>query len=137
MELKLFYRGKVGKEANRKLQSDGKYPAIVYGGKENIPVYGSHSAIDSFFLVSGGKTQVIDIEIDKEGKHEKKRAIVQDYQYSNIKKKFIHVDFLEVTDNTLLHLEIPIRLVGSSQVAELGGIIQIIRHSIPNLQGKG
>ncbi len=131
MELKLNYRKKIGKEANRKLQSNGKYPAIVYGGKENIPVYGSRSVIDSFFLMTGGKTQVIDIEIDKEGKYEKKKAIVQDYQYSNIKKQFIHIDFLEVTDNTVLHLEIPIRIVGSSQVVQLGGIIQTIRHSIP------
>ena len=44
MELKLNYRKKIGKEANRKLQSNGKYPAIVYGGKENIPVYGSRSS---------------------------------------------------------------------------------------------
>ena len=112
------------KGANRKLQASGKYPAIVYGGKENIPVYGERSKLDSFFLMNNGKTQVINIEIDGKGQTEKKRAIVQDYQYSNIKKKFIHVDFLEVTDNTLLHLEIPIQLVGSSKVAELGGIIQ-------------
>ncbi len=131
MELKLNYRTQIGKEANRKLQAVGKYPAIIYGGQENIPVCGTRSAIDSFFLMSGGKTKIINIEIDKEGKLEKKRAIVQDYQYSNIKKQFIHVDFLEVTDNTLLHLEIPIRLVGDSQVVELGGIIQIIRHSVP------
>ena len=124
MELKLSYREKTGKGANRKLQASGKYPAIVYGGKENIPVYGERSKLDSFFLMNNGKTQVINIEIDGKGQTEKKRAIVQDYQYSNIKKKFIHVDFLEVTDNTLLHLEIPIQLVGSSKVAELGGIIQ-------------
>ena len=131
MELKLVYREKTGKEANRKLQAIGKYPAIVYGGKENIPVCGARSAIDSFFLISEGKTQIINIEIDKEGKLEKKRAIVQDYQYSNIKKQFIHVDFLEVTDNTVLHLDIPIQLVGSSPVVQEGGIIQVIRHNVP------
>ena len=41
MELKLFYRGKVGKEA---LQSDGKYPASL----KRKYVYGSHRRILSF-----------------------------------------------------------------------------------------
>ena len=75
MELKLSYREKTGKGANRKLQASGKYPAIVYGGKENIPVYGERSKLDSFFLMNNGKTQVINIKLMESLTNGKKKKL--------------------------------------------------------------
>ena len=131
MELTLYRREGTGKGANRKLKAAGNIPAIIYGGKENIAVYTSSSKLSSFFTTTKGKAQIIDLNIGKEGAVEKKKAVIQDYQYSTIKKRFIHVDFLEVKDETNLSLEIPINTVGTSKAVKMGGIMQVIRHSIP------
>jgi large subunit ribosomal protein L25 len=128
MKLQIFSREKTGKGANRKLKTIGKLPAVLYGKKENVNLAVSQSAVKSLFLGTGGKMQVLDLELEK---GESKRAIIQDYQYSRVKKQFIHIDFLEVSDNTILHLDIPIRTKGVSVVSQLGGVEQIIRHEIP------
>lgn len=131
MEIKLSYREKTGKGSNRKLKAGGLVPAIIYGGKENIPAFFNHSSFVSFFLASGTKNKVIDLIIDKNGSSLKKKAIIQDYQYSNLKKNFLHVDFLEVHENTILHLDIPIKTVGTSIVSKMGGVMQTIRRTVP------
>lgn len=128
MKIQIFSREKTGKSANHKLNAAGKLPAVLYGKKENINLTVSQAVIQSLFLGTGGKMQMLDLELEKEPT---KRAIIQDYQYSRVKKKFIHIDFLEVTDNTILHLDIPIRTKGVSVVSQMGGVEQIIRHEIP------
>lgn len=128
MKIQTFLREKVGKASNHKLKTEGKLPAVFYGktGNTNLALY--QAAIQSFFLETQGKMQIIELGIEKS---ESKKAIIQDYQYSRVKNQFIHVDFLEVTDNTILHLDIPIRTTGVSIVSKMGGIEQVIRREIP------
>ncbi len=128
MNLQVVFRKKTGKGANRQLQLNGRVPAVLYGGKENTNLTVSHSAISALFLGTGGKTQILDLELEGKGI---KKAIIQDYQYSRIAKKFIHIDFLEVSASTIVNLDIPVRTIGDSIVSKMGGVVQVIRHEIP------
>ena len=128
MKIKTFLREKTGKEANHKLKAAEKLPAVIYGKQNNHNLALLQSAVQSLFLETKGKMQVLELEIEK---LDTKRAIIQDYQYSRLKKKFFHIDFLEVTDDTILHLDIPIRTTGSSIVSKMGGVEQVIRREIP------
>ena len=127
MKIEFFDREKTGKEANRKLRESGKIPAILYGKKKNFNLSVSQSRIQSIFLETEGKKKILTLASAKENK----KAIIQDYQYSRIKRKFLHLDFLEVTDDTVINLEIPVRTKGTSIVSKMGGIEQVIRHAIP------
>jgi large subunit ribosomal protein L25 len=71
--------------------------------------------------------------VESEGKTEERKVILQDYQLSNWGHKLLHADFLEVTDDTVVSLEVPIVLKNEEICPAIkeGGVIQVIRRSIP------
>ncbi len=126
-------REKTGKEFNRKLRQSGKAPGIIYGLNEPQPVTMQSEKALRFIMSMQGAKKVINLSIDSDGKVEEKKVLLQDYQLSNYGRKLIHADFLEVTDNTLVTLEVPINVINeeTSAAVKTGGVIQVIRRSVP------
>jgi large subunit ribosomal protein L25 len=80
-----------------------------------------------------GATKVFSLTIESDGKSEEKQVILQDYQLSNWGHKLMHADFLEVTDDSQVTLEVPIKIVNEDicPAVKEGGVLQVIRRSIP------
>lgn len=131
MEFTVQHREKSGKGVNRKLRAAGLNPGIIYGMGEEVMV--SMRSDYAYRLIESlhGARKPLTLNIEKGGKTEAKQVIIQDYQTSNWGERLYHIDFREVSDDTVLHFEAPIVTKGDSKGVKLGGILQIIRHSIP------
>ncbi len=135
------FRTETGKGPNRRLRqkhADGlpHNSGIVYGFEEpmNISMRSDH-ALRFISKHLKSRTQMIDLEISKDGAILKKKVILQDYQLRPERRELLHVDFREVSANTIITLDVPINPVGTSKAVKTGGVLQVIRRTV-SLRGK-
>ena len=111
-----FKRTELGTKYSKRLRAEGNAPCVVYGpGKENIhfhaPMYLFKELLytpDAYF-----------VNLNIEG--EEKRAILKDATFHPVSEMILHVDFLEISDEKEIVMDIPVKLVGSSKGAQVGG----------------
>ena len=132
MHLTVQARETSGKGSNRKLRNQGLIPGIVYG-KGNMRVSMGHDEMIRFIKSLRGVKKIIDLGIETNGTSESKKVIIQDYQLSKVGGKLLHVDFFEVSDNTVLTADIPISIINDNKCPAIkeGGVLQIVRRTIP------
>jgi len=108
-------RQNVGKRDAKELRYEGKIPAVLYGGKEQV-----HFAVDITALKPIiYSADVHFVEIDVEGV--KTTAIVQDAQFHPLNEQILHVDFFQLDNAKPLTMAIPVKLTGTSPGVKMGG----------------
>ena len=113
-------RTNVGKKAARAVRMSGDVPCILYGSGEQT-TFSVHSIAIEKLIYNGN---VYQIELDIDGT--KKMAIIQDKQMHPLTDKPVHVDFLELADDKLVKVRIPLRFVGRSKGVLNGGNLMTI-----------
>ncbi len=115
-------RENVGKRDAKELRYEGKVPAVLYGGKEQV-----HFAINAPDLRDLVYTPEVNFaEITVAGK--KYNAVMQDIQFHPLTEKILHIDFLQLFDDKYVTIEIPVKLTGTSPgVKEGGKLVQKLR----------
>lgn len=108
-------RTDIGKTSNKVLRKEGKIPAIIYGGGENLNF--STTPADVKTLVYTPDFKLAEIEVD--GNTHK--AILKDIQFHPVTDEILHIDFLKLIDDTPVKLELPITFVGASPGVKNGG----------------
>jgi large subunit ribosomal protein L25 len=114
-----------GKSSVRKLRTQGRVPGVVYGKDVTaLPItvsakewerLGRHlkrNAILKMFLEMGGKV-------------EERPVMVKDVQTGFANDKILHIDFLQVSMERTVEVEIPVRLTGQPKGALKNGIIEL------------
>ncbi|TJZ60774.1 50S ribosomal protein L25/general stress protein Ctc [Sphingobacterium olei] len=115
-------RQNVGKRDAKELRYQGQVPAVLYGGKEQT--HFSVSAADLKPVLYTPEVVFIELEINGT----KTRAIVQDAQFHPLTDLVNHVDFLELSDDKEVSINIPVKLTGTSPGVKLGGkLVQKLR----------
>lgn len=133
MNFTVQYREGTGKGFNRKLRQQGLTPGIIYGMGDPAPVSMNTDTTLRYIKSMKGSTKAFQMEMKSDDETKSKQVIIQDYQMSNYGDKLLHVDFLEITDETQLTIEVPI-VVKNAEICpavKTGGVLQIIRRSIP------
>ncbi len=124
-------RSHVGRNSIKQLRSRGAIPANMYGPKtqpSNLEV--NTKAINSLLAHAVGENILVELEVDHGSKTTKHLSLIQEVQHHAVRGDVLHVDFLEVSMNELLHTEITIEPVGESiGVKSHGGLLeQLLRH---------
>ena len=111
-------RSNVGKKDAKAARVAGRVPCVLYGSGEQY--YFSVRDVDIEKIVFSPDVYKVELEI--EGM--KKVAIIQELQIHPVKDKVQHVDFLELSDDKLVKIGIPVKLVGRSRGVMNGGRLQ-------------
>jgi len=122
-------RERVGKGSSRELRRNGLIPAVIYGDKQTpISVTLSTNEVTKRIHAGGFMTTVLNIEVG--GKSIK--VLPKDYQLDPVRDFIMHVDFLRVSGNTQVTVEIPVHFVNEekSPGIKIGGVVNIVRHSV-------
>jgi large subunit ribosomal protein L25 len=128
-ELKAEARERVGKGSSRELRRNGLIPAVIYGDKQApISIALSTNEVTKRIHAGGFMTTVAIIDVD--GK--KIKVLPKDYQLDPVRDFTMHVDFLRVSGNTQVTVEIPVHFVNEekSQGLKAGGVLNIVRHTV-------
>jgi large subunit ribosomal protein L25 len=105
-------RTDVGKGASRRLRRAGRVPAVVYGGnREPATITVDHDSIlhmaddEAFF------SSVLELGVDKK----RQKVVVRDLQRHPFKPLLTHIDFLRVSDDQVLRLNVPLHFTNEEK----------------------
>ncbi|UXT49466.1 50S ribosomal protein L25/general stress protein Ctc [Agrobacterium tumefaciens] len=127
-ELKAEARERVGKGSSRELRRNGLIPAVIYGDKQApISIALSTNEVTKRIHAGGFMTTVAVIDVD--GK--KIKVLPKDYQLDPVRDFTMHVDFLRVSGNTLVNVEVPVHFENEEKSdIKVGGVLNIVRHTV-------
>ena len=114
-ELRGTVRTDLGKKASKAERVSDNVPCVLYGGKENT--HFTTTVSDLRKLVYSPEVFVVDLDV--EGK--KCKAIMKAIQFHPVTDKVLHIDFLELSENKPVVVEIPVKLEGLSEGVKAGG----------------
>jgi large subunit ribosomal protein L25 len=128
-ELTAEARERVGKGSARELRRNGRVPAVIYGDKQ-AALSISLDYKELYYKIHGGGFLHTVATIDVKG--DKIRVLPKDYQLDPVKDFPTHVDFLRVSANSRIKVEIPVHFINQDTSVGLkrGGILNIVRHEI-------
>lgn len=114
-------RTESGSGAARKLRRQHKVPAILYGGNQNtVNLTLDHNDVLKHLDHEAVYSHILDLKVD--GKAEK--AILKDVQRHPAKRKVFHLDFLRVSANEKIRVNVPLHFLNeeTSVGAKAGGV---------------
>lgn len=131
VKLSAQLRTHVGRNAVKQLHSRGAVPANIYGPKSqptNLEI--KEKDIKRLLAHAVGENILVELEIAGEQGTKSRLSLIQEVQHHPVRGDILHVDFLEVSMNELLHTEVPIEAFGEAEgVKNHGGLLeQLIRH---------
>jgi len=112
-------RANVGKVNATALRAKGLVPCVIYGFGEQI--HFSADSRDFKNIIFTPDTNLVNIEI--EGKNY--RTVLQEAQYHKINDRLIHADFLLVSDDKPVTVQLPVKTNGVSEGVKAGGKLNI------------
>lgn len=119
IEIKGFKREATGKKDSKKIRVEGKVPCVLYGGTEPIHFYAESK--DFKKLLYTPNVYLVDVDVDGVVY----RSILQDAQFHAIEDQILHVDFLQVSDDKPLKIEIPVKVNGYAEGMRKGGKMKL------------
>ncbi len=127
-ELKAEARERVGKGSSRELRRNGLIPAVIYGDKQApISIALSTNEVTKRIHAGGFMTTVATIDVDGN----KIKVLPKDYQLDPVRDFTMHVDFLRVSGNTLVSVEIPVHFENEEKSdIKIGGVLNVVRHTV-------
>jgi large subunit ribosomal protein L25 len=124
-------RQNFGKGATHQLRQSGYAPAILYGGKmEPIALALDEKTLTRDLLQLHGHNAVLSLDIEGDKSKKKHYVLIKDIQTDPIKDTVLHVDFLEIELEKDIVMEVPIAYTGTAKGVEMGGILNIMAHTV-------
>jgi large subunit ribosomal protein L25 len=122
-------RERAGKGAARAVRRAGRVPGVVYGGKKE-PILVSVDPRDIRRGLEAGVFFSTVYNIDVNGAVE--RVIPRDVHMHPIKPLPQHVDFMRVTSDTRITVEVPVHFLNEEESPGLkrGGVINVVRYHV-------
>ena len=121
-------RADVGRNSVKHLRSRGVIPDVIYGHKDqpaNLEI--NNREIVAILKHAIGENILIELDIDGTSK----LSLIQEVQHHPVRGDILHVDFLEVAMDELLHTEVPVEPFGEADgVKNYGGLLE---HSLRSL----
>ncbi len=110
-------RENTGKRGSRDLRNEGKVPCVLYGGDQKEPLHFYMYASDFKDIIYTPNTYKAKLDVDGEMHN----AIIQEVQYHPVNDTIIHVDFLSVSEDKPVTMQIPVNITGNSPGVRAGG----------------
>ena len=115
-------RTDVGKGASRRLRRlSDRVPGILYGGGEDaVPLTVSYRDLSKALQEETFYSQILQVNV---GDNVSARAILRDLQRHPATDKVTHLDFMRISEDVVMHVNVPIHYVNEEQCVgvKLGG----------------
>ena len=127
-ELKAETRERVGKGSSRELRRNGLIPAVIYGDKQApIAIALSTNEVTKRIHAGGFLTTVATIDVNGE----KISVLPKVYQLDPVRDFTVHVDFLRVSADSKVSVQVPVHFVNEEKSAiKTGAVLNIVRHEV-------
>ena len=103
------------KRALKAMRKNDEIPAVLYGGEKVVHFAVTNDAVRK--LVYTPEIFAVELTIDGETT----MAIVKEIQFHPVSDEILHIDFLEVSENKPVVMEVPVALEGHAEGVKAGG----------------
>lgn len=105
----------LGSRSSRRLRREGKVPGVVYGlDQDTVSVAVDWPELRAALTTEAGLNALITLDVD--GAED--LTIVKDLQRDPVRRDVVHVDFLRISRDTEIEVEVPIVLEGTAEKVE-------------------
>ena len=130
-ELSAQIREKTGKEAAKKLRKSDRIPSVFYGPEmDPIKLTVDNSHLQNILKKTAGENIILGLNIESEKGIDSRLVMLKELQTDPIKDRYLHVDFMEVSLDKEITLDVPIRFVNTPLGVSNGGVLQHVRREI-------
>jgi large subunit ribosomal protein L25 len=126
-------RKSLGKGAARALRHQSLIPAVLYGRDlESLPLAVRPSDIAAAIGTASAENILIDLTVADGESVQSHRAMIREIQVDPVKREILHVDFLGISMDRQITVEVPVNLVGDpvGVSAAMGGMLQQVLRSV-------
>jgi len=126
-------RTTTGKQAAKRLRTEGLIPGILYGEKQdNIALTIDARDLRTALSTPFGRNVILQLGVD--GESGTTRAVVRDMERDPVSRDVLHVDLQRISENRPIQMSIPVVLVGESPAVKEGR--GILDHTMRELEVK-
>ncbi|MFN3747892.1 MAG: 50S ribosomal protein L25/general stress protein Ctc [Sphingorhabdus sp.] len=122
-------RERAGKGASRALRREGRVPAVIYGdNKDPETIHVEEKALVKALMTGHFGNSIVEVTVN--GKTE--RTLPKDVAFHPVTDRPIHVDFMRLSKDATVHVEVPVSFVNedASPGLKRGGVLNIVRHEL-------
>jgi large subunit ribosomal protein L25 len=112
-----YRRANLGKSDAQKVRDDGYVPCVLYGGDQQVHFI----APAILFREAIFTNEAHFVHLNIEG--EECQAILQEVQFHPVSEILLHADFLRISGDRKIKMQIPVRLVGQAPGVAKGGTL--------------
>jgi large subunit ribosomal protein L25 len=124
-------RKSLGKGAARSLRRQSLVPAVLYGRDlESTLLSVSLGDLDKATSTASAENILIDLTITDGESTRSQRAMIREIQVDPVRRTILHVDFLGISMDRQITVEVPINLVGDPVGVAEGGMLQQVVRSV-------
>src|SRR3712207_233077 len=100
-----------GTRPSRRLRREGRIPAVVYGrGADPAPVTVAYRELRAALTTDAGLNAILNLRLDGDTV----LAIVKDIQRHPVRNEVAHVDFIRISRDEAVTVEVPVVLDGEA-----------------------
>ncbi len=112
-----YKRANLGKKDAQRAREQGYVPCVLYGGKEQVHFTAPMILFREIVYTNDAHFVHLNIE------GEESQAILQDVQFHPVSEIILHADFLQISDDRKIKMDVPIRLQGQAAGVSKGGTL--------------
>ena len=112
-----YRRANLGKSDAKNIREEGNVPCVLYGGNEQVHFYSPMILFRD--IVYTNEAHFVHLNIEGE----ECQAILQEVQFHPVSEIILHADFLRISEERKIKMDIPTRLVGKAPGVEKGGAL--------------
>jgi len=119
-------REKAGKEKAKKIRQVGNIPAIIYARGMNLLIEIPVVSIKTLRHIHFSQNAIIDMAVNGPKEKERFSVLIKDVQYHPLSEEAIHIDFIKVSLEEKIKVNVPVVLKGEPKGIKDGGILEQI-----------
>ena len=112
-----YRRANLGKSDSQRLRDEGNVPCVLYGGDNQVHFYAPMILFRD--VVYTNEAHFVHLNIEGE----ESQAILQEVQFHPVSEIILHADFLRISEDRKIKMNIPARLVGQAPGVSKGGTL--------------
>ena len=123
VKIKVLSRKEKGTSKAKSLRRQDFVPAVVYGKGVNLPLKIDKKELKYLKQHHFSKNIIINLEISDPDNSENIPVLLKDYQLGPLTEEVIHLDFIKVSMEEKVTLEIPVEVKGEPKGVKTGGVL--------------
>lgn len=124
IEIKGSARTDLGKKGSKQIRKEGGVPCVIYGKDANIHFHAPELSFKN--LVYTHEAHLLKISVDDKLYN----AVLKDIQFHPVNDRILHIDFVQISEDKPVIINIPVKVTGTSAGVLAGGKLVTKRRSL-------